>query len=202
LYYNSDGIPASMCGNGGRCIAALAYDNGLADKKLTFLASDGVHEALINKEIVKGKHFDVSLKMIDVEGVDRRLDGYFLNTGVPHFVKFVERLESLDVFNEGRKIRNDPAFFPEGANVNFVQLKPDQLHVRTYERGVEDETLSCGTGVTAAAIVAFLASGVQELPIHTKGGNFAVKFEKKGKQFVNIWLSGSAEKVFEGEIAI
>ncbi len=199
-FYNSDGLPAEMCGNGGRCMAAIAFNNGIAPKEMTFEAPDGIHKAVINKETEPNHIFDVSLKMIDVETVEKYPDGYFLNTGVPHFVKFVDNTDDLDVLGEGKKIRESADFAPKGTNVNFVSLHDDLLNVRTYERGVENETLSCGTGVTASAIAAFLKQGARSLPIHTRGGNFKVNFKPDGEGFTNIWLRGPAEKVFEGEM--
>lgn len=200
-YYNSDGKKASMCGNGSRSMAALAYSKGFAKKKMIFLAADGVHEAIIEKEL-KGDLFDVSLKMLDVNCIGQNQDYYFLNTGVPHYVEFVEGLSVMDVMEPGRKIRNDERFSAEGTNVNFVEIRSGRLNVRTYERGVEAETLSCGTGVTASAIAAFLKTGQKDYFIQTRGGDFQVKFEQEGDRFVNIWLRGPAEKVFEGEISL
>ena len=201
-FYNSDGLPAEMCGNGGRCMAAIAFNEGIASEEMIFKASDGIHKAVINREIKPNQIFDVSLMMIDVETVEVYPDGYFLNTGVPHFVKFVDDIVSFDVLGEGRKIRESIRFSPAGTNVNFVSMHNGRLVVRTYERGVENETLSCGTGVTASSIAAFLKTGVQSLPIHTHGGDFKVNFEPKGDSFTNIWLRGPAGKVFEGEMVV
>lgn len=200
VYYNSDGSPGSMCGNGGRSIAALAFDSDLASRNMQFLASDGLHQAIINKEIKEHHLFDVSLKMIDVSYVEEILDGYFLNTGVPHFVQFVDSFEKVNVEAEGRKIRNHSVFSPEGANVDFVVLDDHQMFVRTYERGVEGETLSCGTGVTASCIATYLKTGRKNLPVRTLGGAFNVSFKETARHFEDIWLSGPAQKVFEGEI--
>lgn len=202
LYYNSDGKEASMCGNGGRSIASLAYSLGFAGKQMTFLASDGVHEAVIEEELAQGSLYEVSLKMVDVEKVEKESDYYFLNTGVPHYVEFVNGLSEMDVVAKGRKIRFDERFSDEGTNVNFVEIYPEGIKVRTYERGVEDETLSCGTGVTASAIATFLETGKQDLLIHAQGGDFKVDFERQDGHFVNIWLRGPAEQVFEGEIEL
>jgi len=202
LYYNSDGKKAAMCGNGGRSIAALAYGLGFAGKQMTFLASDGVHKAVIEEELATGSLYDVSLKMVDVENVKKYQNYYFLNTGVPHYVEFVNGLSDMDVVEKGRKIRFDERFGDEGTNVNFVEIYPDSIKVRTYERGVEDETLSCGTGVTASAIATFLETGKQGFLIHARGGDFKVNFEQKDGGFVNIWLRGPAEYVFEGEMDI
>jgi diaminopimelate epimerase len=201
-YYNSDGKKASMCGNGGRSIASLAYSLGYAGKRMVFLASDGVHEAIIEKEIVKGSLYDVSLKMVDVEKVAEFPDYCFLNTGVPHYVEFVGGLSELDVVTKGRQIRFDSRFGEEGTNANFVEVLPDRIEIRTYERGVEDETLSCGTGVTASAIATYVKTGKMSLPIQARGGSFKVSFEQKDGRFVNVWLRGPAEKIFDGEIDI
>lgn len=202
LYYNSDGKTASMCGNGGRSIASLAYGLGFIGKQMMFLTTDGVHEAVIEEELVKGSLYDVSLKMIDVEKVEKFPGYYFLNTGVPHYVEFVEGLSEMDVVTKGRQIRFDARFGEEGTNANFVEIHPDSIEVRTYERGVEDETLSCGTGVTASAIATFLKTGKMGIPVQAPGGRFNVNFEQKDSRFVNVWLRGPAEKVFEGEINI
>lgn len=201
-YYNSDGKKASMCGNGGRSIASLAYSLGYAGKQMVFLATDGVHEAVIEKEIIKGSLYDVSLMMVDVEKVEKFPDYYFLNTGVPHYVEFVDSLSEMDVVAKGRQVRYDERFGTEGTNANFVEIHSDGIEVRTYERGVEDETLSCGTGVTASAIAAFLKTGKKGFPVRARGGDFKVSFGQKGNGFVNVWLRGPAQKVFEGEIDI
>ena len=201
-YYNSNGKMATMCGNGGRSIASLAYINGYAKEKMIFLASDGVHEAVIESELEKGKQYDVSLKMVDVEKVESHQEYFFLDTGVPHYVSFMENVADMDVVKPGRNIRNDERFAPDGTNVNFVEITDDRLFVRTYERGVEDETLSCGTGVTASAIAAFLKTGKNDYKIQARGGDFKVRFEPTGNGFTNIWLRGPAEKVFEGQIVL
>ena len=147
VYFNADGFPGSMCGNGGRCVVAFAQKLKLIKNKTNFLASDGMHEALISPKAVK-------LKMSDVSKIEKLGKDYFLDTGSPHYVRFVADLKNYDVVKEGRKIRNSARFKAIGTNVNFVEYLNNVLHVRTYERGVEDETLACGTGVTAAALVA------------------------------------------------
>lgn len=198
-YYNADGRESSMCGNGGRCLVKFAYDKGIIKSAYKFLAVDGEHEAEVD--------FDgtVSLKMNDVESI-RFIDNHFvLNTGSPHYVEITEDVMKLDVFNKGRQIRYSNAFAEKGINVNFVEQtqEPDQIIVRTYERGVEDETFSCGTGVTAAAIVCHHNdNGFNRVEVKTKGGELSVEYDKIGDSFKNIWLSGPAEKVFEGEIEI
>ncbi len=196
VYYNSDGNPSSMCGNGGRCITAFAKHLGLITDKAHFLAVDGPHEALL------GNYGIISLKMQDVKEVETGGDYFYLNTGSPHYVKFVNNIEQYDVVSEGRRIRNSERFAAEGTNVNFIEKQDDVLFVRTYERGVEDETFSCGTGVTAAALVAALkgiANSKNNCRIKTRGGELDVTFEKVlEKNFYNIWLKGPAELVFKG----
>ncbi len=198
VFFNSDGRPGEMCGNGGRSLAAFAFLKKIAGRKMQFLAGDGLHLAEIHGTDDAGRVFDVSLKMQDVTEVKILEDGYFLNTGVPHFVRFVNDVESIDVFAEGRRLRNDPRFAPDGTNVNFVEIREDRLFVRTYERGVENETLSCGTGVTASAMVAFLKEGKLFGGIHARGGEFMVTFLRDGQTFRSVWLRGPAEWVFEG----
>ncbi|HQQ93578.1 MAG TPA: diaminopimelate epimerase [Bacteroidia bacterium] len=198
VYFNSDGRPSSMCGNGGRCITAFAHHLGLIREKTKFLAIDGLHEA----EILDNAQ--VALKMCDVKSIEKNDDLYFLNTGSPHVVKFVTNVREYPVLEEARKIRYSPRFSEEGTNVNFIERSDDGLFVRTYERGVEDETYSCGTGVTASALVAAL-EGVSDnrnaCRILTLGGGLEVKFEKVLEQnFYNIWLIGPAEYVFRGEM--
>lgn len=195
-YYNSDGREASMCGNGGRCIVAYANRLGLIGRKATFMAADGVHEAvLVEKNLV-------DLQMIDVNKIDEHSDGYFLNTGVPHLVHFVEDLNMIDVNIDGRQFRYDARFQPEGTNVNFVKQKGNHLTVYTYERGVESETLACGTGITASALsAAYLNNEVEgAYRITAKGGELEVRFKKEEGIYKYIWLKGPAEMVFEGSI--
>lgn len=202
-YFNSDGNLSSMCGNGGRCLAAFAFQNGIIyDKAMTFKAIDGVHKATILQEAIQGKVWNVSLEMTDVSDVQFNGKYYFLDTGSPHYVEFVEKVAEIDVVTEGRKTRYSELFSPEGTNVNFVEFTNDRIFVRTYERGVEDETLSCGTGVTASAIAAFLKTGRKDFKIHTTGGDFTVDFEETNGKFKSVWLKGPAEMVFKGAIFI
>jgi len=198
VYYNSDGYEASMCGNGGRCIVAFAKQLGLIGSATRFLAADGVHEALIDQEGL------VDLHLTDVDQITVYEDGFFLNTGVPHFVKFVEDLLAIDVEKEGRKLRYDGRFQPSGTNVNFVHQKGKLLEVYTYERGVECETLACGTGVTASAISAAYKTGISsgQFGIMAKGGKLSVRFGGTEDHFKDIWLKGPALQVFEGFIKV
>lgn len=202
LYYNSDGALSSMCGNGGRCAAMYAYVTGVAGKDMIFKAFDGLHQAVIEGEC--SRHIcDVSLSMSDVKSIDKEDNFYFLDTGSPHYVEFVDRVAEIDVVSEGRKTRYSERFMPDGTNVNFVEMDDDRIFVRTYERGVEDETLSCGTGVTASAIVAYFINGKTSQMVHTTGGEFIVSFvpDPDGAS-TNVWLRGPAEAVFEGIIEI
>jgi diaminopimelate epimerase len=199
IYFNADGNEGSMCGNGGRCIVQFASNMGIKKNEYKFLATDGVHEAKIdlNKE--------VSLKMNNVTDVDFSMDHYVLDTGSPHYVKFVSDVQDLNVVSDGSKIRNSREFAEKGINVNFVQtLDDDHIFVRTYERGVEDETLSCGTGVTASALMAaHNDNGFNHVEVRTKGGHLSVEFDKiSDSEFRNIWLSGPATFVFSGEYEI
>jgi diaminopimelate epimerase len=200
VYFNSDGNESSMCGNGGRCIVSFAKSLGLCKEKTFFLAADGLHEALIDENEM------VSLKMLDVNEIEIGTDYFYLNTGSPHYIKLVNDIENIDVLLEGKAIRYSDRFKLEGTNVNFIQKKDEQLFVRTYERGVENETLSCGTGVTAAALVASilgLSNNKNNCLVKTMGGNLEVSFEKVlEKNFYNIWLKGFAVMVYKSEIML
>ncbi len=199
VYYNADGNLGSMCGNGGRCIVKFASMLGIKKREYNFLASDGAHTAEIEFER------DVSLKMQDVNDVDFSLNNFLLNTGSPHYVKYVRNIAETDVVNEGRKIRNSKEFNADGINVNFVEvLSEDEIFVRTYERGVEDETLSCGTGITACALTAaHNDKGFNRVEVKTNGGSLCVEFEKiSDTEFKDIWLRGPAEFVYSGEITV
>ena len=192
VYYNSDGNESTMCGNGGRCLVAFAHFLGVFQEKCTFNAIDGLHEAEIKNHIVK-------LKMIDVQEIKQIGEDYELNTGSPHFVKYVENVKQFDVYQNGYDIRNSPAYHKEGINVNFVsKISENEIFVRTYERGVEDETYSCGTGVTASCLTLMKNNNLNEVAVKTLGGNLKVYAEKEEKSFKNIWLEGPAIQVFEG----
>ncbi|HMD00836.1 MAG TPA: diaminopimelate epimerase [Ferruginibacter sp.] len=199
IYYNSDGNESSMCGNGGRCMTRFASHMGILKSTYRFLAIDGEHEAEIDMNEV------VRLKMQDVNKVEKHSTYTVVNTGSPHFVKFTHDIMNVDVVETGKEIRYSPAFRDNGINVNFVEtLDEDSIYVRTYERGVEDETLSCGTGVTAAALLsAHNENGFNRVEIKTPGGHLSVEFEKiDDDHFRNIWLCGPAELVFKGEIEV
>jgi diaminopimelate epimerase len=199
VYYNSDGNESSMCGNGGRCIVEFARYLGLVNDTAHFVAIDGEHEA-------KVKPGFISLKMNDVKEVELNADFSFLNTGSPHYVAFVSDVNNYNVFEEGKKIRYNDRFKAKGTNVNFIEKTGSDLFVRTYERGVEGETYSCGTGVTAAAMVAAIknvATQKNYCDIKTLGGNLKVKFNHHpDNSFTDVWLEGPATFVFKGEISI
>lgn len=198
VYYNADGSESTMCGNGGRCITAFARKLGLVDRAASFIAIDGPHQASVNEDDT------ISLHMQDVAGIDRYEDHVILNTGSPHYIHWVDDAGIVNVFGEGRRIRQQEIFSPKGINVNFVQrLAEDQLYVRTYERGVEDETLSCGTGVTAAAIAAATGTGSFNTRILTRGGALSVSFKKDTEQSATeVILTGPATFVFEAMIEL
>jgi diaminopimelate epimerase len=198
-YFNADGRESSMCGNGGRCLVKFAYHIGIHKNTYNFHAVDGDHEAEIDLDGT------VSLKMRDVDEVRTVNGDFILNTGSPHYIKMVNGLDKVDVFKNGRSIRNSELFKKDGINVNFVeQLTDDEIAVRTYERGVEDETFSCGTGVTAAALACYHnETGFNDVVVNTKGGKLNVEYDRvDGDQYINIWLSGPAEKVFEGDMEL
>ncbi|RYY39878.1 MAG: diaminopimelate epimerase [Chitinophagaceae bacterium] len=196
-YYNSDGRESSMCGNGGRCLVKFAADLGLAQTNYHFIAIDGPHEASIELDGT------VALKMADVSEIIHDGNDFVLNTGSPHYVHLTTDVMHKDMVRIGREIRNSGPYVQEGINVNFVEQteEADEIIVRTYERGVEDETLSCGTGVTAAALVcAHNENGFNRVEVRTKGGPLAVEFDKDGDNYTDVWLIGPAVRVFEGTI--
>ena len=197
VYYNSDGNESSMCGNGGRCIVAFAKQLGVIQDETQFIAVDGPHYAKISSESI------VSLQMKDVTDVKLAADYVFMNTGSPHHVALVDDVKSVPVKEQGSQIRYSDLYGKAGSNVNFVEPISDTLFaVRTYERGVEDETLSCGTGVTAVAI-AMNAIGKtlsNELHLLVEGGELKVTFQKEGSSYTNVFLIGPATFVFEGTV--
>jgi diaminopimelate epimerase len=194
-YYNADGRIGSMCGNGARCAVQFAKFLNVIKDEAYFLAADGGHEAMVREGLVH-------LKMNEVQMIENCGGDYYLNTGSPHYVRFVEEIEQFNVFEEGSAVRYSSRFRQEGTNVNFVQQLQDALFVRTYERGVENETLSCGTGVTAAALVAHLRGAESPVYIRTLGGNLRVSFERQGDVFGNIFLIGPAVQVFRGTVEV
>jgi len=208
IYYNSDGSQ-SLCGNGCRSAVEFASSLGIIKKNTSFNAFDGLHQASILEDQT------IRLKMSDVNGIKKLNDAFFIDTGSPHYVRFVKGLDELNVVENGRKVRNSDIFKPEGTNANFVELLPDNtIAVRTYERGVEDETLSCGTGVTAAALAASLTGYSSPILVKVKGGNLAVEFKSGtpdtglaasgniSATFVDIFLIGPAKMVFEGDLEL
>ncbi len=199
-YYNADGNIGSMCGNGGRCIVQFVHDRVMQKPEYLFNAVDGDHEAAIEN------NGWIDLKMKDVDAVEVvSFSDYILDTGSPHYVKPVGDVWNIDVVKQGREIRYSRRFAEKGINVNFVEMNEDEsISVRTYERGVEDETLSCGTGVTAAALMfAHNDNGFNRVEVKTKGGNLAVEFNKNLESvFDDIWLCGPAKFVFKGVIEI
>ncbi len=196
VYFNADGNESSMCGNGGRCLVAFAAFLGVIENKAIFTAIDGKHHAEIKDGLVY-------LQMQNVSEIEKYDSHLFLNTGSPHHVTMVEDLTSFDVENIGREIRNGAPYFDLGSNVNFVEKRNgNSFAVRTYERGVEDETLSCGTGVTAVALSmhAMRLTDKEQVCIQTPGGELKVTFTKGENGYENIFLIGPAEQVFKGEI--
>lgn len=194
VYFNADGAPSSMCGNGGRCLVAFAHRLGVIGDQTTFLAVDGVHHA----EVLSAER--IKLAMNDVSEI-RKPDneGLLIDTGSPHYLLRRTEIEKLDVFNEGRRIRNRKDFKDDGVNVNFLERKGDEVFIRTYERGVENETLACGTGVTAAALAMAYWEQMGS-PVHLKavGGDLTVSFERTSNGFKHIWKTGPVKHVFDG----
>ncbi|NND31029.1 MAG: diaminopimelate epimerase [Saprospiraceae bacterium] len=196
VYFNADGKEGSLCGNGSRCAVACSHQLARFGNEGSFEASDGVHQARWHP------HGQVDIKISDINEIEQGKDFFVLNTGSPHYVTFVEDLSDLDIVQSGRAIRYSSRFADEGINVNFVEEMNNGVEVYTYERGVEDETLSCGTGVTASALAHALRHNLTSgsIQIKTKGGNLIVKFDYDGDYFTNIWLCGPATLVFKGEI--
>ena len=194
VYFNADGSE-SLCGNGSRCSIHFARTLGIIDDHTAFITTDGAHQAFFKEDWV---HFQLH----DINSVQEQGEDYFVENGSPHHIQFVDDLEHCDVVTTGREIRFSEQYQPSGTNVNFVQIESEGISVRTYERGVEDETLSCGTGVTAAAIVAAMKGMRSPIRIKTRGGKLQVTFEKDGDTFKNIFLAGPATPVFKGKIEI
>lgn len=199
VYYNSDGNQSTMCGNGGRCISSFAQHMGYVEDSTTFDAIDGLHQAKLLPNGI------VELEMINVDSVQCEKSVFVLNTGSPHYVSFTEDRD-VDIVKFGKEIRYSDTYKEEGINVNVVNRLKDSIAIKTYERGVEDETLSCGTGVTAAAIASVIKSelmGSQTIPVKAKGGELYVKFNRKGEfLFEDIWLCGPTKMVFKGQVEL
>lgn len=201
-YYNSDGIESTMCGNGGRCIVSFAFDVGVQKTEYHFKAIDGLHHARVLK--LSRNEKIIELGMIDVDSIINGED-FIINTGSPHHLNFFADIKKINIFEEGQKIRYSDKFKKEGINVNFIEEQENELFVRTYERGVENETLACGTGVTAAAIASSIRQNLKynEFQIKTLGGELHVKFDiNSPTHFTNIKLTGPAKFVYQGEIEI
>ena len=199
VYYNSDGNQSTMCGNGGRCLVAFAKKLNIIENHATFMAVDGLHHATIDE------NDRVSLQMIDVSEIKIHSNYTFLNTGSPHHVLQAQNLENLEVKNEGSKIRYSDLYGQTGSNVNFVnQISENEFSIRTYERGVEDETLSCGTGATAVAIAmhATKMTNSNNIQINVQGGKLEVSFDLKNGVYKNVFLKGPAIFVFEADLTI
>lgn len=197
VYYNSDGNPSSMCGNGGRCLVAFAKDLQLIEDQTVFIATDGLHHATISDDGI------VSLQMKSVDTVTSTPQYVFLDTGSPHHVEMVTDLEHFNVKDTGAKIRYSDLYGKAGTNVNFVeQISENTFAIRTYERGVEDETLSCGTGATAAAIAMYQQGKTHSntVQLQVQGGTLEVSFEKNEGKFTNVFLKGPAQFVFKGTV--
>ncbi len=195
LFFNSDGNVGSMCGNGARCLVDFAHFLGIIDDNCIFFACDAFYKAKWTEE-------NIELKMNDVYEVEVNDDFIYLDTGSPHYVKFVKNLENYPVYEQGTSIRYNERFYQNGTNVNFVEIQGSKCRVRTYERGVEDETLSCGTGVTAVAIAAHANNKKLDNPllINVLGGSLKVLFEVVDGVYRNIWLIGPAKQVFKGSM--
>ena len=196
VYYNADGNESSMCGNGGRCLVAFAKYLGVIKDKAVFDAIDGLHHATINKDEVK-------LQMQDVHSINKYNSHVFLNTGSPHHVQFEDAIEDFDIKTKGASIRYGEPYNKDGSNVNFVKKITDSIfRVRTYERGVENETLSCGTGVTAVALAMHFIGETEKnlINLNVEGGELKVSFDVDKGAYTNVWLIGSAKFVFKGEI--
>tara|TARA_R110002110_G_scaffold14394_9_gene67093 strand:+ start:703 stop:1476 length:774 start_codon:yes stop_codon:yes gene_type:complete len=196
VYYNADGNESSMCGNGGRCLVAFAKQLGVITNKAVFEATDGVHHATIKGHIVK-------LQMLDVDTIEKHENHVFLDTGSPHHVQFENQIEDFDIKSKGANIRYGKPYNPTGSNVNFVKKQSDTtFRVRTYERGVEDETLSCGTGVTAVAIAMHYIGETKKnhIVLNVEGGALEVCFDVENNTYNNVWLIGPATFVYKGSI--
>lgn len=196
IYFNADGTQ-SFCGNGSRCAVAFARFLGIIDTSTKFEAIDGIHEARINGELIE-------LKMGNVSEVEQGEGYFFIDTGSPHFIEYSDNVQEIEIVPRAHKIRYNERFSEKGTNVNFVQKNGETLEMRTYERGVEDETLSCGTGATAVALSGAIKFGIKSpATIKVQGGELQIKFKQMSdNEFNDIWLIGKGQQVFEGEIEI
>jgi len=202
IYFNADGLPGSMCGNGGRCLVQFARSKKIIGEHTSFIAVDGMHQAKVHSNDEW-----ISLHMGDVSEINARAGGdCFVNTGSPHIVRWVDDPSLVDVIHEGRSIRYNLEFIANGTNVNFVKVDQGELYVRTYERGVEDETLSCGTGVTASVLAAAftnrLPKSADGANVSTPGGALHVKYKSHDGLFTDVWLEGPAKFVYKGEVEL
>ena len=196
-YYNSDGFIGSMCGNGARCSVHFSFLNKIIKSKTKFNAFDGIHDGIVDHDVI-------NISMSDVIGFEKYEDYLFIDSGSPHLVKYVQDVNSIDLINVSQKIQHSNQF-KEGVNVNFVSKNIDNsFQIRTYERGVEEETLSCGTGAVAAAIALNILSlaDSSEINLKTKGGLLNIKFKKSKNKYTDIYLSGKVKKVFDGIIKV
>lgn len=195
-YYNCDGKESTFCGNGGRCIAAFAHQQGIIKKEATYEAVDGIHKAKVTE--TSPNEYLVELTMRDILSYKLDENSLLIDTGSPHYVKKVVNLDSMDVNAEGTKIRYDKDISTDGVNVDFLLNDNGNIHIRTYERGVENETLACGTGVTASAMAASLWYGGNDIDIYTQIAKLNVRFDKDNNTFKNVVLTGPAAHVFDG----
>ena len=197
IYFNADGSPADMCGNGARCASAFASMLGISGFSVSFLAGDGPHQGLVKR--ISETDWVVEISMRDVVQPEKYGDRSEINTGTPHFVVIVPNVAEIDTFAEGRNIRYSPEYAEKGINVDWVSIHDNLLDVRTYERGVENETLSCGTGVTACAMIAGLKTGKTAWEINTPGGRLSVSYQLKAGRFSDVKLQGPVKLVYKGE---
>jgi diaminopimelate epimerase len=200
-YFNADGREATFCGNGARCAVAFARYQGIVNKKARFMAADGLHFATF--VATGGEEDAIRLSMGDVDEVREMYDGYFIDTGSPHFILFKPNIEDIEVAAEGKVIRNQECWGASGVNVNFAAIESGEVKLRTYERGVEAETLSCGTGAVAAALAAAVKQGLQPpVRVAAKGGKLIVHFKSIENKFIEVQLEGRAKRIFNGNIEV
>ena len=193
IYFNSDGNESTMCGNGGRCIISLAQSLNIINERTLFNAIDGMHKGIILDKVIK-------IKMNDVSKIQKIDNGVMINTGSPHYIELVDDIEKIDLEKRGKEINSSRFFIKDGVNVNFVQANQD-IYMRTYERGVNSETLSCGTGAVAASIALHNMNLIKDntIQINTRGGSLEVSFDLDNCNYHNVWLSGEVNLVYVGE---